>query len=145
LIGAWDLVIAHPPCTFLANSGVHWLIRDRTGERYNDLVAAALFFRKCLRANAPKVCVENPIPHGLAKKLIGETYSQIIHPWWFGHCDPKPTCLWLKGLQPLTATKVVPRRKSPNPYDPPKSPLGKGRLRAITFTGIAQAMAEQWG
>lgn len=138
----WDLVIAHPPCTYLANSGV---CRLKTVERYSGLVQAAMFFRRCLDANAPKVCVENPIPHGEALKLLPRRYDQVIHPYQFGHLEKKATCLWLKGLSPLRPTRqvTVPNRK--NPYDPPANIAGRGRLRSVTFQGIAEAMADQWG
>lgn len=120
----WDLVIAHPPCTYLANSGVQWLFKDgeRNEERWESLRRGAEFFVTCFNANADKVAVENPIQHKYAKELIGRPHTQIIHPWQFGHGETKVTCLWLKNLPPLVPTKIVDERKqtgyfmSPGPW-----------------------------
>ncbi len=140
----WDLVIAHPPCTYLCNSGVRWLAGDE--ERQENLQRGCTFFLACLGANAPKVAVENPIPHKYALRLIGSTYSQIIQPWWFGHAESKATCLWLKGLPPLEAVQVVKPVHQRVARMPPIAIKGlRSHLRSVTFTGIASAMAEQWG
>ena len=137
----WDMVIAHPPCTYLCNSGVRWLAGNE--KRWADMVAATEFFRKCLDANASMVCVENPIMHGEAARRVGQRYTQIIHPSEFGSPEKKSTCLWLKGLPPLVPTCVV----RPTADSIHRMPPGRGRAyqRSITFLGIAQAMAEQWG
>lgn len=137
----WDLVIAHPPCTYLCNSGVRWL-NERPGRR-DKMKKAAAFFMECLNANAPRVCVENPIQHGEAKALIGQAYSQVIQPWQFGHGETKATCLWLKGLPPLVPTDVVEGREQRVFKMGPGG--ARGMLRSLTFHGIAKAMAEQWG
>ncbi len=134
----WDLVIAHPPCTYLCNSGVHWLGR-RSG-RYELMTEAVKFFRECLEANAPKVCVENPGMHKYAKEFIGKQ-SQTIHPYEHGHPDSKATCLWLRGLPLLTSTKMNPVQVDMI-YNTPST---SSKQRSVTFQGIANAMAEQWG
>lgn len=136
----WDMVIAHPPCTRLALSGVRWL-RER--DLWSDLDQAAAFFRLCLSANAPRVCVENPIPHRYAVSRIGAQYDQIIQPWMFGHGEQKSTCLWLKGLPLLKPSDVVPGR-SQRLHRLPPGP-DRWRLRSTTYQGIADAMAAQWG
>lgn len=101
----WDLMIAHPPCTYLSNSGVAWLYKNQ--ERWKDLISGAVFFRKILNCNIPKICIENPIMHKYAKEIIEVNQSQVIQPWMFGHMEQKATCLWLKGLPPLTEENNV--------------------------------------
>ena len=135
----WDLVIAHPPCTRLCNSGVCWLAKRNL---WVEMEAGAAFFLECLNANAPKVCIENPIPHKYARAIIG-MYSQIVQPWQFGHGETKATCLWLKGLPPLMPTETVQGREQRLHRLPPSPERAK--LRAETYPGIAAAMAEQWG
>jgi hypothetical protein len=152
----WDLLIAHPPCTFLSNSGVRWLYRKGTRERvewrWAALEAGARFFSAVLHARITKVAIENPIQHKHAKRLIGVAPSQIIQPWQFGHKEMKATCLWLKGLPALRPTAIV----GPPPRDakarrawavvhrlPPSAEHWK--LRSETYQGIADAMAAQWG
>lgn len=136
----WDLMIAHPPCTRLANSGVSWLNRRNLWE---DMVNGARFFRMLLEANIPKIAVENPIPHKYAIEIIGRTYDQLIQPWMFGHGETKATCLWLKNLPPLNPTNIVEGREQRNFYTPNNKDRPKERSR--TYQGIADAMAEQWG
>lgn len=138
----WDLIIAHPPCTYLCNSGVRWLKEDPT--RTSDMFTGGMFFMSCLKANAPKVCVENPIMHGYAQRLVKVKHSQVIQPWQFGHYAKKATCLWLKNLPLLKPTKVLDKNLARQSC---WLEGGKGRSarRAVTYTGIAQAMAEQWG
>lgn len=136
----WDLIIAHPPCTYLCNSGVRWF--KEYPNRQLRMLEGALFFLACLSANAPKVAVENPIMHGYAKDVIGEEPTQIIQPWMFGHGETKATCLWLKGLPPLTPTNIVEGREQRiHKLWGPKA----AELRSITYKGIADAMATQWG
>lgn len=158
VIGKWDLLIAHPPCTFLSNAGSMRLIRiDSSGnrwlnfERYQKALNARVFFERFLSADIPYICVENPAPI----KLLGlPKYTQIIEPYYFGDPWKKRTCLWLRGLPLLKNTDMV-------------EPLGcwvdagkKGRTnrtklcglkgvksakeRSKTFPGIAKAMAQQW-
>ncbi len=135
----WDLVIAHPPCTYLCNSGVRWLT-EREG-RLEEMYNAVEFFKECLAANADKVCVENPVVHRYAKRAIAVTPTQLIHPHQFGHPESKGTYLWLKGLQPLIPTEINENRL--NSIHLLGSAGSKERSR--TFQGIANAMAEQWG
>jgi hypothetical protein len=143
----WDLVIAHPPCTRLCNSGVRWL-----GERnlWNELAEATAFFRLFLDC-APKVCIENPIPHRYAAAQIGRTYDQIIEPYKFWHLDEpgtgekkKATCLWLHNLPKLVPTTPDEPGRHQACWRMGPSP-NRTRERSRTYLGIADAMAEQWG
>lgn len=145
----WDLIIAHPPCTYLANSGVCHL--KNNVERWKQMEDGANFFKTILNNKCKYICVENPIPHHFAVEKIGRKYDQIVHPWMFGHMEQKSTCLWLKNLPKLVETdnvknemmKLPESERQRNHWLPP-SPV-RGYLRSITFTGIANAMAEQWG
>lgn len=150
LFEGWDMVIAHPPCTYLANSGVSWLHRDES--RWAKLDAAAEFFSMFLNLHVPKLCVENPIMHKYAKDRIGgRKQSQVVQPWMFGHKESKATCLWLRGLPKLQPTKDVKEEmmKLSNSerqrlhWLPPSK--DRWRIRSKTYQGIADAMAEQWG
>jgi len=135
----WNMMIAHPPCTRLCNSGVRWLAERNL---WYDMKKAAKFFKRLFEADIPKICVENPIPHKYAIREIGRKYDQIIQPWEFGHCETKATCLWLKNLPPLFVTKIVTGREQ-RIFNMPKTP-DRGKKRSITYPRIAQAMAEQW-
>jgi len=145
----WDMMIAHPPCTYLCNSGVSWL--SKKPGRWEKLIDAANFFRGISSASIPRICVENPIMHGHAKKLIGIEQPQTIQPWMFGHTESKATCLWLKNLPPLIPTKIVKTEMMKLPvsqrqrlhYLPPGPQRAK--IRSMTYPGIAEAMAAQWG
>ena len=145
----WDLMIAHPPCTFLANSGVRWLFQDSKymtkDLRWDYLKEAAKFFKELLNAPIPHIAVENPIPHKYAIELIGRTYDQLIQPWQFGEPYSKATCFWLKELPPLKPTKIIPKDRVKQQVwkEPPSKERWKNRSR--TYPGIADAMAEQWG
>ena len=150
----WDIMIAHPPCTYLANSGVCHLydhVVSRTGKRaavsgearWAEMRKSAWFFRQLLNANIPKIAIENPIPHRYAVAEIGRKYDQIIQPWQFGHGETKATCLWLKNLPLLEPTNIVTERKPRAHYEPPSADRWKNRSR--TYRGIADAMAAQWG
>ncbi len=143
----WDLVIAHPPCTYLCNSGVRWLKDNPV--RYRKMLEGARFFLDCLLANADRVVVENPIQHAHARKLIPPP-DQIVQPWQFGHPEQKATCLWLTGLPPLVEThnvRAVMMRLPDRLRQRCEWMGGAGRSdeRSRTFSGVAQAMAEQWG
>jgi hypothetical protein len=141
----WDLIIAHPPCTFLTNSGVRWLYNSggtKSPERWRQMRRATDFFRIFLNHPCKKICIENPIPHGHAMRLIGENYTQIVQPWMFGHGETKATCLWLKGLPKLRPTNIVTGREQRVWKMPPGPDRWKERSR--TFDGIAEAMAEQF-
>lgn len=136
----WDMLIAHPPCFRLCNSGVRWL-QER--DLWEELDESAYFFRRFLNAPIEKVAVENPIPHKYAIDRIGRKYDQIIQPWMFGHGETKATCLWLKNLPLLYPTKIVDGRKGRVHYESPGPDRWKNRSR--TLQGIAKAMAKQWG
>ena len=137
--GQWDLVIAHPPCTALSKaSGGYYTLKHP--ER---VAAAGQFFRAFLEANAERVCVENPTPHYLGRKWMGQA-SCVVEPWHHGHPYTKRTLLWLRGLPPLMPTCIV---EPVLPwYDKSRACATNNREKAArTFTGIARAMAEQWG
>jgi hypothetical protein len=143
LDAGWDLIIAHPPCTYLCNSGVRWLHGPPYGcTRWQQMQTGALFFKLLLDADVPKIAIENPIPHKYAVEIIGRKYDQIIQPWQFGHGETKATCLWLKGLPKLEPTNIVAGREARIHKMPPSA--DRGRKRSITYSGIAEAMAEQW-
>lgn len=153
----WDLVIAHPPCTYLCNSGVRWL-KGNPG-RFEKMLEAVQFFKNikglCEMFSIP-YCIENPIPHKYAVndfsgyEGIGK-YTQIIHPSQHGHLEQKPTCLWLYRLPLLQLTNDVTKEMKQLPYaerckihcaSPGKD---RAKLRSKTYPGIAAAMADQWG
>lgn len=137
----WDMMIAHPPCTYLANSGVRWL-HEKPG-RWGKLAIGASFFKTLLTADIMRVAVENPIPHKYAVGIIGRKYDQIIQPWEHGHGETKATCLWLDGLPPLEPSNIVEGRNGRVWRETPGPDRWKNRSR--TYQGIAEAMADQWG
>ena len=143
LSDGWDLMIAHPPCTYLCNSGVRWLYERP--ERWKKMREAAEFFRTLLNAPIERICVENPIPHKYALRLIGRKYSQIIQPYQFGEPYSKATCLWLKNLPPLKPTKIIPKAKVKHQVAREPASAERWKKRSRTYKGIAVAMAEQWG
>lgn len=143
----WDLMVAHPPCTYLAGSGLHW--NKRRPERAALTEEALEFVRLLLDAPVPRIALENPV--GCISTRIRKP-DQIIHPWQFGHDASKATCLWLKGLPLLEATDVLPggrgaRRANQTASGQNKLSPSKDRwkLRSLTYPGIAEAMASQWG
>lgn len=146
----WDLLmVAHPPCTRLCNSGVRWLSAPPPGktaaEMRDELREGAALFSAFWNAPIDRIAVENPVMHRHAKALI-ENYqppAQSIQPWQFGHGETKRTCLWLKGLQPLVATNIVSGREPRVHHMSPGPDRWKERSRF--YTGIASAMADQWG
>jgi site-specific DNA-cytosine methylase len=131
----WDLMIAHPPCTHLAVSGARWF-KDKLSAQ----AAALEFVRKLLDAPIDHIALENPI--SIISSRIRRP-DQIIHPWQFGHGETKATCLWLKNLPKLAPTNIVEGREA-KVHKMPPSP-DRWKLRAATYQGIADAMAEQWG
>ena len=162
----WDLVIAHPPCTYLTNAGVCWLHKDSAKqtakERWVAMDEAAGFFASFIEfaRNNPQVAVaiENPIMHKHAKQAISsftaagyQDQSQVIQPWMFGHPESKATCLWLWGLPELFETDNVKELRDSLPQEqrqrlhwlPPTA--DRWKIRSETFQGIADAMAQQWG
>jgi hypothetical protein len=146
----FDLLIGHPPCTFLSNSGVCHLHKD--AKRWPKMFEAAAFFKRLLTAPVPRIAIENPVMHGYAKELIGGVkQAQTVQPWWFGHAEQKATCLWLKGLPLLTPTKNVkaemmalPNNQRQRLFHLPPS-KNRWKLRSTTYSGLAAAMATQWG
>jgi len=136
----YDLIIAHPPCTYLCNSGVSWLYRQKG--RWDLMKHGAEFFKKILDFPNKKIAIENPIMHKYAVEIIGRRQDQIVQPWMFGHGETKATGFWLKGLPKLKPTKIVDGREQRIHRLPPSPERSK--LRSKTFLGIAEAMAEQW-
>jgi len=137
----WDLMIAHPPCTYLCNSGVRWLGEQE--DRWGKMVIGASFMRRLLEAPIPRIAVENPIMHKHAVQIITRRQDQVIQPWQFGHGETKATCLWLKDLPKLVPTDVVEGREQRLHRLPPSK--DRAKLRSMTYPGIAAAMADQWG
>ena len=144
---SWDMMIAHPPCTYLTVSGNKWMkpeFRNRFPTREQDRINAIKFFIKLMDAPIHKIAVENPI--GIMSTVYRQP-DQIINPFQFGHPETKATCLWLKNLNLLKATDIV---KLPDNitermrlhYLPPTE--DRWKLRSKTFQGIADAMVEQW-
>ena len=143
----WDLMIAHPPCTYLAVSGIHW--NSKLKSRNNKTLAALDFVRKLMDAPINRICIENPV--SVISSAIRKP-DQIIQPWHFGHDASKKTCLWLKNLPPLKETDRLPGNNATRRKNQTKS--GQNKLgpsvfrqaeRSKFYTGIAKAMAEQWG
>jgi site-specific DNA-cytosine methylase len=131
----WDLMIAHPPCTHLAVSGARWF-KDKIKEQREALD----FVARLMAAEIPRIALENPVSV-ISTKI--RKPDQIIQPWQFGHGETKATCLWLKGLPPLTPTNVVEGREARVHKMTPSA--DRWKLRSATFRGIAAAMADQWG
>ena len=131
----WDLMIAHPPCTHLAVSGSRWF-KDKVKEQAEALV----FVQTLMDAPIPRIAIENPV--SVISSRIRKP-DQIIQPWQFGHGETKATCLWLKGLPKLTPTNVVEGREARVHRMPPGPDRWKERSR--TYSGVAEAMAAQWG
>jgi hypothetical protein len=130
----WDLIIAHPPCTYLAVSGnKHYSNRP-------DLYEPAVEFAKMFMKYADKVCVENPVGR---LSTLWRKPDQYVQPWQFGHPETKKTGLWLKGLPLLQPTNIVEGREQRIWKMAPSK--DRGYLRSLTYQGIANAMAEQWG
>jgi hypothetical protein len=146
LADGWDIVIAHPPCTFLCNSGVRWLFNPdgtRNEARWANMEEGARFFKTFLNLSGKcPVVVENPIMHKYAVEIIGCRQSQVIQPWMFGHGETKATGLWIKYLPPLKPECIVPGREQRVWRMPPSPERWKERSR--TYPGIAAAMAKQW-
>lgn len=147
--GPWDLLIAHPPCTYLTNAGVRWMWNaDGTPnrERGQQMIDGALFFRDLLNAPVERVCIENPVMHKYARAWVQEPWTQTIQPYQFGGTDSKRTCLWLRGLPPL-----VPHVQTISPMDRTqrvwRMPPSEWRWlwRSLTDQAVADAMAKQWG
>jgi hypothetical protein len=132
-------MIAHPPCTFLANSGNKHLYLQPDRER--NAQDAAAFFRALMDVPIPKICIENPIMRHAIQR-VGRKQDQIIQPWQFGHGETKATCLWLKGLPKLIPTNIVEGREARIHLMAPGP--NRSLERSRTYQGIADAMATQW-
>jgi hypothetical protein len=148
----WDLMIAHPVCRYLSNSGIKWLYiggrkeNGRDEQRWKDMYLAVSFFTKLVGCRIPRRCLENPMPHPYAEEIIGRS-TQKVQPWMFGHGETKETHLWLYGLPKLVPTNVVEGRVPRVHYESPgiKNGLTREQRRSISFPGMLEAMAEQWG
>lgn len=153
----WDLMIAHPPCTYLCNSGVRWLWKKEIDwetleeknvpvpERWQDMKAGAEFFKKLLYAPISRIVIENPIMHKYAREEVGVNFGQLIQPWQFGNPNKKATGLWLKNMPPLIPTKIIPKEQRIDTIHKMPPSDHRGKDRAVTFIEIAEAMADQWG
>lgn len=150
----WDMIIAHPPCTYMSKAGARWMFPKAGAvnqERLSLAMEAKEFFFRFFNAKCPKIAVENPRP----LKIVGlPAPTQVIQPYEYGHPFSKATCLWLKGLPPLQPTNVVDEYKPFLPSNTGAFSRGGGGSRGVahdaktsskTFPGIAKAMAEQWG
>lgn len=140
----WDLMIAHPPCTYLSVSGMHWTTR---GLRDPKLTEDALeFVKRLMDAPIPKIAIENPV--SVISSRIRKP-DQIIQPWMFGHDASKKTCLWLKNLPLLKSTNEIIKEKYSNQTPSGQNNLGpskdRWKIRSKTYEGIADAIAKQWG
>ena len=151
---AWDLIIAHPPCTYMSKAGARWLY-PKAGQidekRLKATLKAKAFFFKFINADCKKIVVENPVP----LKIVGLPQpTQKIQPYQFGEPYSKATCLWIKGLNPLVPTKILSEYKPFLPSNTGGAKRGQSHSKGFvhnakdaskTFIGIAKAMAEQWG
>jgi hypothetical protein len=158
---SFDLAILHPTCRYLSNAGSLRLYIDgkksngKDADRWDKMRGAADDFSRCLALDVPRLCVENPVMHGHAARLIGLPWTQTIQPYDFGADASKRTALWLKGLPPLQATDYVQpriingRKRWANQTDSGQNKLppsaDRWKLRSATYPGIAAAMADQWG
>lgn len=138
----WDMMIAHPPCTYLCNGGQANITRRPYLRWQEGRESGAEFFMQLINAPIKKIAVENPI--GVMSSKYRKT-DQIIHPWMFGHDIRKDTCLWLKNLPLLIPTEIIPPpHRRIDYWSDKRNPDGRS-LKSITFRGIANAMANQWG
>lgn len=139
----WDLLIAHPPCTYLCNSGVRWLHSDP--DRWALMEEAAIFFRWILDLPISRIAIENPVMHKYAREIIGRGPDFTVQPWQFGDDEKKRTCFWTRGLPPLRPTSDLDGSTAKDSVH--KAPPGPNRWkeRSRTFPGLAEAIAEQWG
>ena len=150
----WDLIIAHPPCTYMSKAGARFMYLTAGNinqERLEKALQAKEFFMQFMNADCDKLCIENPTP----LKIVGlPKESQVIQPYQFGHPYSKRTLLWLKGLPELKPTNILTEYTPYLPSNTGGFARGKGGSRGVahnakdaskTFSGIAQAMAEQWG
>lgn len=138
----WDLMIAHPPCDYLANSGVSWRVKRR---EWDQVRKSAMFFKRLLDAPIPKKAVENPIMHKYGVQIVGRPHDFCCQPYQFGDPFKKGLCFWTVGLLPLEPTSSMDHwdavsailSESPNP--------DRKKNRSRFYPGVADAMATQWG
>lgn len=165
-VRSFDVVIAHPPCTYLTAAGVRWLyeydrearrtVVDSNGDPVRDadrwarMQADAILFRRVLHVDVPRVAVENPRMHVHAATIVGRRQDQTVQPWQFGHPEKKGTGFWLRGLPPLVPTHDVrhimatlPVQETDRVHRMAPGPE-RQRLRSLTYPGIAAAIADQW-
>lgn len=158
MIDKWDLIVAHPPCTYLSNAGAARLYKVIDGEtyikrsRFEAGMDAKEFFMKIYNADCEMIAIENPVPSGVYRM---PKYTQVIQPYEFGHPYSKRTCLWLKGLPELKPTNIVEpicswvsggaKKADGTPRENKGMTFRDSKTKSKTFEGIAKAMAEQWG
>ena len=150
-VGRWDLIIAHPPCTYLSTAGNRWF-DEKYGkaaeERKANRVLAAEFFMRMVEADCDRIVVENPVGW---MSTVYRKPDQIIQPYQFGDPYAKRTCFWIKGVPKLRPTKILPLEVVSKTsgkgswFNNPKGGMSKAKWRSKTFPGIASAMAAQWG
>lgn len=151
LNSGWDLMIAHPPCTYLSKAGAVHMYNGRIKAnginfaRLECVKEAGYFFNELLWCSIPLIAVENPVMHHWAREIVTTPYSQIIQPFEHGHAYSKKTCLWLRGLPEIKPTKLYQGRVTTDWVSKVVNGSNRKKLRSKTFTGIAKAMAEQWG
>ncbi len=142
-LAGFDLLIAHPPCTYLCNSGVRWL--HERPNRWPLMRDGAEFFKRLLDAPVSRVAVENPVMHKYAKEIIGRGHDFSVQPWQFGDPAKKRTCFWTRGLSPLKPTSDMTAKDArPDVHRASPGP-NRWKIRSTTYHGIARGMAEQWG
>jgi len=149
--GKWDLLIAHPPCTYLTSCGNGWFNEERWGDearkRKANRLEAAEFFMRFVNADCDKIAIENPV--GWMNSHYRKP-DQIIQPYMFGDPYCKKTCFWLKGLPKLVPTEIIPPSMvnktsgKGNWFDCPKGGVPRAKWRSKTFIGVSKAIAEQW-
>lgn len=158
IIDKWDLIIAHPPCTYLSNAGAARLYKILDGEtwikrsRFELGMDAKEFFMAIYNADCEKIAIENPVPAGVYRL---PKYDQVIQPYEYGHPYSKRTCLWLKGLPELKPTNIVEpicswvsggaKKADGSPRENKGMTFRDSKTKSKTFLGIARAMADQWG
>ena len=156
--GKWDLLIGHPPCTYLSNAGAARLYKVIDGktyierDRFEKGMDAKEFFMQFINAECDRIAIENPVPSGVYRL---PQYTQVIQPYEYGHPYSKRTCLWLKGLLELKPTNIIAnhiswvsggsKRADGSPRLNKGTTIRDSKRRSKTFPGIAKAMAEQWG
>ena len=142
LSDGWDLLIAHPPCTRLCNSGVRWLAER---DLWAEMREGADLFLTFLNAPVRCVAVENPVMHRYAREIIGRGPCFTVQPWQFGDNAKKRTCFWTRGLLPLRPTSDLDGSTAAAEVHTASPGPDRWKLRSVTYPGIAAAMAHQWG